>query len=79
MSTILFDADAGVTELGVKRRASTTVAEASDAYAAQIIDDYLAARNEGRIDVMQLVRDHAQAVDPDLVVELDGFDYPAAA
>lgn len=73
---VLSDADLAVTELGARRRASVTV---SDAYAASIIDDYLAARAVGSGELMQLIRDHAHAIDPDLVAELDGFDYPAAA
>lgn len=73
---VLSDADLARTELGARRRASVTV---SDAYAAAIIDDYLAARAGGSGELMQLIRDHAYAIDPELVAELDGFDYPAAA
>lgn len=76
MSPFLFDADLANTELGALRRQSTTV---SDAYAASILDDYLAARAAGDGEQMSLIRDHAHAVDPQLVDELDGFDYPAAA
>jgi hypothetical protein len=74
---VLSDADLAVTELGARRRASMTV---SDAYAASIIDDYLAARADGNGEQMQLIRDHAYSVDPSLLAELDGFDkYLAAA
>ncbi|MGW0904990.1 hypothetical protein [Streptomyces sp. NPDC002853] len=79
MSPFLSDADYGVTELGRKARAAVTVAEADDAYSAHVIDEFLAARAESRFDLMQLIRDHAEAIDPDLLAELDGLDYPAAA
>lgn len=59
--------------------ARTTVAEASDAYAATILADYLTARAAGDREQMLLIRDNAAAIDPQLVDELDGFDYPAAA
>jgi hypothetical protein len=74
--TVLSDADLANTELGGRRRATTTV---SDAYAAVIIDDYLAARAHNDREQMALIRDHAHAIDPGLLAELDGFDYPAAA
>lgn len=77
---ILSDADvAATTELARLRRERTTVAAAHDAYAAALIDDYLAARADGDTERMSLIRDHAYALDPRLVDELDGFDYPAAA
>jgi hypothetical protein len=77
---LISDADlAATTELARLRRERTTVADAHDAYAASLIDDYLAARADGRTEQMTLIRDHAYAVDPSLVDELDGFDYPAAA
>jgi hypothetical protein len=41
--------------------------------------EYGAARANGRHDLAELIRDHAEAIDPALVDELDGFDYPAAA
>ncbi|MFZ3592293.1 hypothetical protein [Streptomyces sp. BH104] len=78
MSPFLFDADLGATALGRKARALVSVADAGDSYAAQLIAEFLAARANGQLDLMQLIRDHAEAVDPDLVAELDGFDYPAA-
>jgi hypothetical protein len=77
---ILSDADlATKTDLAALRRARITVADAHDDYAATLIDDYLAARSEGLVDQMALIRDHAAAFDPSLVDEFDGFDYPAAA
>lgn len=79
MSPFLFDADLGATQLGRKARESTSVAEAGDSYAAQLISEFLEARADRRLDLMQLIRDHAAAIDPQLVDELDGFDYPAAA
>jgi hypothetical protein len=79
MSPFLSDADLGVTDIGRKKRASTTVGDVSDAYAAQLIDEYLAARAARSFELMALIRDHAAAIDPLLVDELDGIDYPAAA
>jgi hypothetical protein len=79
MSPFLFDADLGVTDMGRKARALVSVADVGDSYAAQLISEFLAARANGQLGLMQLIREHAAAVDPDLVAELDGFDYPAAA
>ena len=77
---LISDADlAATTPLAAKRRARITVAEASDAHAATILADYLAARSVGDREQMALIRDNAAAIDPGLVDELDGFDYPAAA
>ncbi|MEC4016071.1 hypothetical protein [Streptomyces sp. H27-D2] len=77
---VLSDADhAATTRLGGLRRARTTVGDASDAYAAHLIADYLKARTAGDREQMLLIRDNAAAVDPQLVDELNGFDYPAAA
>lgn len=76
MSPFLISADLGVTELGQKARANVT---AMDATIAALFDDYRAARAAGRQDIVQLVLDHAYAIDPTLVDELAGFDYPAAA
>lgn len=77
---LISDADlAATTELGALRRQRTTVAEASDAYAATILADYLTARSAGDGELMALIRDNAAAVDPELVDEIDGLDYPAAA
>lgn len=79
MSPYLFDADLGATELGQKRRESTTVASAMADNVASLFADFAAARAAGQSDQMDLIRDHAYAIDPELVVELDGFNYPAAA
>lgn len=77
---LISDADlACTTVLGALRRRRTTVAEASDAYAATFITDWLAARSAGDGELMALIRDNAAAVDPQLVDEIDGLDYPAAA
>jgi hypothetical protein len=76
MSTFLSDADLAVTELGRRARA---VASVADATVASIFDEFAEARAAGRHDVMNLIRDRAYAFDPDLLAELDGFDYPAAA
>jgi hypothetical protein len=76
---VLSDADLAVTELGGKRRASITVGEAVEGYIADLFAEFAEARAAGRADVMGLIRDHAFAIDPALVAELDGFDYPAAA
>jgi hypothetical protein len=73
MSTYtLFDADVAATELGRKRRALMPVD-------AQIVDSYLAARSDGDREQMRLLRRNAFALDPQLVDELDGIDYLAAA
>ncbi|CAM5602787.1 hypothetical protein [Streptomyces coeruleorubidus] len=73
MSTpTLFDADIAATELGKKRRALMPVD-------AQIVDSYRAARSDGDREQMRLLRRNAAALDPQLLAELDGFDYPAAA
>ncbi|MFJ9037955.1 hypothetical protein ACIRF8_15350 [Streptomyces sp. NPDC102406] len=79
MSPFLSDADLGATRLGQKRRASTTVASAMADNIASLFADFAAARAAGQFDQMNLIRDHAYAIDPELVVELDGFNYPAAA
>ena len=76
MSPFLISADLGVTELGQRARANVT---ALDATVAALFDDYRAARAAGRQDQVQLVLDAAYALDPQLVDELAGFDYPAAA
>ncbi|MGW5426857.1 hypothetical protein ACWET9_06470 [Streptomyces sp. NPDC004059] len=80
MSPFLFDADLAVTTpLAAKRRERTTVADAAADNAASVIADYAAARANGHTDLAEMIRDHAYAIDPALVDELDGFDYPAAA
>lgn len=79
MSPFLFSADLGATELGRHARATTPVSTAIDDYAAQLIDEYREALADGRTDLLNLIRDHAYAIDPQLVDELDGFHYLAAA
>lgn len=73
MSTsLLFDADVAVSELGRRRRAAMPVE-------AQIVDSYLSARSDGDREQMRLLRRNASALGPDLLAELDGIDSPAAA
>ena len=80
MSPFLFDADLAVTtDLAAKRRERTTVADADADHRASLIADYVAARANGDHEMQALIRDHAEAVDPELLAELAGFDYPAAA
>jgi hypothetical protein len=81
MSPYISDADlAATTDLGARRRKTITVADAMADHAASLIVEFADARAAGRFDQMNLIRDHAYAIDPDLLAELDGFDnYPAAA
>ena len=79
MSTILFDADLSTTKLGIKRRRNTTIGEMADSAIADVFADYAKARAAGDLEQMLLILDHAAAIDPALVDELRGFDYPAAA
>lgn len=79
MSQILFDADLSASELGSRRRKNATVAEMVDSAVADVFADYAEARAAGDRERMLLVLDHAAVIDPQLVDELDGFDYPAAA
>lgn len=71
MSPYLFDADLGATEFGQKARAAKLIPQAplsiSDLFA-----EYAAAGRARRAE-MRL------AAGPDLLAELAGFDYPAAA
>ncbi|MGW8679620.1 hypothetical protein ACWGNN_00875 [Streptomyces sp. NPDC055817] len=76
MSPYLISGDLGVTELGRKARATTTVAEAMVLSIADLFGEYAEARAAG--DVARLSKIRAD-VDPELLAELDGFDYPAAA
>jgi hypothetical protein len=76
---VLSDADVAATELGAKRRAGITVAEATENHIADLFAEFAEARAAGRFDRMGEIRDHASTIDPSLVAELDGFDYPAAA
>ncbi|QCX81224.1 hypothetical protein C9F11_38205 [Streptomyces sp. YIM 121038] len=77
--TVLFDADLAVTELGVRRRSQSSVAEARDAAVADLFAEYAEAREAGDGARMSEILDHAYALDPALTDELLGFDYPAAA
>ncbi|QTD97001.1 hypothetical protein [Streptomyces cyanogenus] len=79
MSPFLSSADLAVTDLGRHFRSTITVGDAVDANVAALFVDYATALRTGRTDVAGLIRDHAAAIDPGLVDELDGFDYPAAA
>ena len=79
MSQILFDADLSATELGARRRMNATVAEMYESLVADLFADYVTARAAGDGEQMRLILDHAAALDPRLVDELAGFDYPAAA
>ena len=76
MSPYLFSGDFGATTLGRKVRASMTVAEASVLSITDLFGEYARARGSGDLRLMREIREHAG---PDLLAELDGFDYPAAA
>lgn len=76
---ILFDADLSATDLGARRRKNATVGEAVDTAVADVFADYVTARAADDVEQMLLILDHAAAIDPRLVDELAGFDYPAAA
>jgi hypothetical protein len=45
----------------------------------QLVADWMAARADDDRPRMRELRRLAAALDPDLLAELDGFDYPAAA
>lgn len=79
MSQILFDADLSATQLGARRRRNATVGEMVDSVVADVFADYAKARAGGDLEQMLLILDHAAVIDPSLVDELAGFDYPAAA
>ena len=79
MSPFVFDADLAATDLGHRVRSTTTVGAALDDQIARLFSEYAAALAASRWDVAGLIRDHAKAIDPALVDEPDGFDYPAAA
>lgn len=79
MSPFLFSADLAATDLGRHFRSRITVGDAIDGSVAALFPEYGAALRTGRTDLAGLIRDHAAAIDPALVDELDGFDYPAAA
>jgi len=76
MSPFLFSADFGATDLGKKARAATTVAQATVLSISDLFGEYAKARKAGDLAGMRQLR---LVADPDLLAELDGFDYPAAA
>ncbi|PAZ15651.1 hypothetical protein CLM62_12710 [Streptomyces sp. SA15] len=76
MSPYLFSADFGVTVFGRKARAATTVAEATVLSISDLFGEYAKARAAGDLARMRQIREIADA---ELLAELDGFDYPAAA
>jgi hypothetical protein len=79
MSPYILSADLAATDLGRQARTALTVAEATELHIADLFAEYSEARAGRRFDRMNEIRDHAFAIDPQLVDELDGFDYPAAA
>ena len=76
MSPYLFSADLAATDLGRRARATTTVAEAAVLSISDLFGEYAEARAAGDLTRMRQLRLDA---DPELIAELDGFDYPAAA
>ncbi|NUT24321.1 MAG: hypothetical protein HOV77_34645 [Hamadaea sp.] len=76
MSPYLLSADLGATELGQRARANTTVAEATVLSITDLFGEYATARAAGDVARLSQIR---LAADPDLLAQLDGFDYPAAA
>jgi hypothetical protein len=72
MSPYLFSADFAGSELGRQARASVTVAEASVLSISDLFTEYAAAGRARRAEIRL-------AADPELLAELAGFDYPAAA
>jgi hypothetical protein len=77
MSPFLFSADHAAADQG-RARARITVADASVLSISDLFADYAAARRAGDDTRAVLIRLAAQD-DPELLAELDGFDYPAAA
>lgn len=76
MSPFLFSADFAATEIGRRARATTTVAEASMLSISDVFADYAAAISRGDRARRAEIR---LSAGPDLLAELDGFDYLAAA
>lgn len=75
MSPFLFDADLAATAEGRQARALALVPSRLLSI-ADVFSDYAAAVARGdRVRVAEL----RLAADPELLAELDGFDYPAAA
>lgn len=79
MSPFLFSADHAYTDLGLRFRAAVTVSEALTMSLSEVFAEYAEARRSGDAARMAAVREYAAGLDADLVAELDGFDYPAAA
>jgi hypothetical protein len=79
MSPYLFSADHGTTDLGARFRSAITVDEALTLSISEVFAEYAEARQSGDPARMAEVRAYAAAVDTQLVDELAGFDYPAAA
>ncbi|NEA52390.1 hypothetical protein [Streptomyces sp. SID10815] len=79
MSPYLFSADLGRTDIGVKARTITTVADALTLSISGLFAEYADARQAGDWRRMVEIRDYAASLDAGLADELDGFDYPAAA
>lgn len=76
MSPFLFSADFGATDIGIRARAATTVAEAAVLSISDLFGEYAKARELGDLAGMRQIR---LVADLELLAELDGFDYPAAA
>jgi hypothetical protein len=72
MSPFLFDADLASTDLGRRARAATLVAAVQVLSITDLFTEYAAADRARRAEIRL-------AADPQLIAELDGFDYPAAA
>lgn len=75
MSPYLFSADLAHTDLGRRARANTTVAEASVLSISDLFAAYgaaVASGDRGRVTAIRL------AADPELLDELDGFNYLVA-
>lgn len=79
MSPYLFSADHAHTDLGERFRTSITVAEALTMSISELFSEYADAIRSGDPARMAAVREYAAGLDGDLLAELDGFDYPAAA
>ena len=79
MSPFLFSADHAHTDLGRRARAAAMVGDEAVLPIAYLFAEYAEARRSGDPARMAAVRDYAAGLDADLVAELDGFDYPAAA
>ncbi|MFD5294756.1 hypothetical protein ACFWJU_06070 [Streptomyces mutabilis] len=79
MSPFLFSADHAHTDLGRRFRTVVSVAEALTMSISELFAEYAEARQSGDPARMAAVREYAAGLDADLVAELDGFDYPAAA